>query len=107
MYDGKATNANPTSSYPPCHASMAWGPTICICEMSVWCWEALGLAATWMDTCGGYLSIDTKSKKNPQADYGEKKSAIKLITLRESQNAAQRTSHWLSRCQNVLTKRPF
>ena len=41
MYVGKASNANPTSSYPPCHASMAWGPTICICEMSVWCWEAL------------------------------------------------------------------
>ena len=37
----KTSNANPTSSYPPCHASMAGGPTICICEMSVWCWEAL------------------------------------------------------------------
>ena len=37
----KASNANPTSPYPPCHASTAWGPTICICEMSVWCWEAL------------------------------------------------------------------
>ena len=51
MYDEKASIANPTSSYPPCHASMAWGPTISICEMSVWCWEALWLAATWMDTC--------------------------------------------------------
>ena len=28
-------------------------------------------------------------------------------TSRESQNAAQRTSHRLSRCQNVPTKRPF
>ena len=28
-------------------------------------------------------------------------------TSRESQNAAQRTSHQLSRCLNVLTKRPF
>ena len=28
-------------------------------------------------------------------------------TSRESQNAAQRTSNQLSRCQNVLTKRHF
>ena len=28
-------------------------------------------------------------------------------TSRESQNVAQRTSHQLSRCQNVFTKRPL
>ena len=28
-------------------------------------------------------------------------------TSREVQKAAQRTSHWLSRCQQVPTKRPF
>ena len=28
-------------------------------------------------------------------------------TLQESQNAAQRTSHWLLRCQHVLTKTPI
>ena len=27
--------------------------------------------------------------------------------MRESQNAAQRTSHWLSMCQNVPTNRPY
>ena len=27
--------------------------------------------------------------------------------MQEPQNAAQRTSHWLSKCQNVLTKWPF
>ena len=27
MYDEKAFNANPTSSYPPCHSRMVWGPT--------------------------------------------------------------------------------
>ena len=30
-----------------------------------------------------------------------------LLTSPESQNAAQRSSHRLSRCQNVLTKIPF
>ena len=28
-------------------------------------------------------------------------------TSQELRKAAQRTSHWLSRCQNVLIKRPF
>ena len=60
MYVGKASNANPTSSYPPFHASMAWGPTICICEMNVWCLEALWLAATWMDTCAHESSLVTE-----------------------------------------------
>ena len=32
----------PTTPLPThLSASMAWGPTICFCEMSVWCWEAL------------------------------------------------------------------
>ena len=28
-------------------------------------------------------------------------------TSQEWQNAAQRSYHWLARCQNVLTQRPF
>ena len=30
---------------------MAWGPTICICEMSVWCWPRLGgfMTCSYMD----------------------------------------------------------
>ena len=35
------------------------------------------------------------------------KVGIENKTSQESQNAAQRTSHRLSRCQNVLTKRYF
>ena len=27
------------------------GVLLSVCEMSAWCWEALWLAATWMDTC--------------------------------------------------------
>ena len=57
MHVGKASNANPTSF----HACMAWGSTICICEMSVWCWEALWLKATWMDTCDIEMALKSKS----------------------------------------------
>ena len=39
--------------------------------------------------------------------FDKKKNHGQLFkTSRELQNAAQRTSHRLSRCQNVLTKRP-
>ena len=48
-------------------------------------------------------------KKNETTLLGQKKSRnlSGQKTLRESQNAAKRTSHRLSRCQSVLTKRPF
>ena len=41
----------PTQPFPTHLVMQVWGPTIWICEMSVWCWEALWLVATWMDTC--------------------------------------------------------
>ena len=37
----------------------------------------------------------------------ETQTVTKLKTLQESQNAGQRTSHRLSKCPNVLTKRLF
>ena len=109
MYVGKASNANPTSSYPPCHASMAWGPTICICEMSVWCWEALWLAATWMDTCDLHWHLfqkcDTKAdnvealarKKSCKSAVGScKKAEVGRPQSYRWPQPSGRPSRWLS-----------
>ena len=90
MYVGKASNANPTSSYPPCYASMAWGPTIFICEMSVWCWEALWLADTWIDTCelesmvwyaGQLLDPATGFRRGYFCHLGQKRLIILLLPI--------------------------
>ena len=37
-------------TYPPFYARMAKGPTICICDISVWCQEVWWVAAKWIDT---------------------------------------------------------
>ena len=64
MYVEKAFNASPTSTYQPCYAKLAWGPTVCICDMNAWWWEVWWVAATWIDTCHMAMSPWGKKKSH-------------------------------------------
>ena len=106
MYDGKASNANPTSSYPPCHASMAWDPTICICEMSVWCCEALWLAATWMDTCEAHVMNTRGAEKYKVTHTNTERFRMSTVPyIQRKLNTIEKPNPWVPYCTSQILQR--
>ena len=69
-------------------------------------WDQIRMLLLARDCLPEIASRIARARTTKDADLQENELG-NIKTSRESQNAAQRTSHPLSRCQNFLTKRPF